>query len=202
MARLPTPHSTASRLRRQELATRELQRRTAPTVNQLVQTGLPQGVLARNFRHTNPGLSNGSSRSAATSVLSVSATVVPGRVYEVKAFHFGIYGTGLSSGMVAEADLIYTLDGSTPVPSGTVLDQVDFPVINGTPTNGELDRVFALSELSPSTNTPVTLNVLLCYWLPGANTGMSIQMNGTQAWPIDLWIADWGLDPGQSGTVY
>ncbi len=197
--RTPTPSTRAKRALHAELKVRELNRRTAATENLIQQnySALPLGIVGRAYRATSPAASAPGSLASAVSVLAVTAPVTAGRLYEVRAEHFGLYGSAAGT---VQANLTFTLDttpngtGITPTVSSTVLDQTDVQVVSsGVPQDAQLERLYAPGTLAG------VLSVLLCFFSVSAGTA---HMNGTTSWPIELVIEDKGVDPGITGTVY
>lgn len=184
--RTPTPANRSKRSLQAELRMRELTRRTSTLQNQLINTRVVDGCVGRNIRTTLPATAT----TTAVPVLSVTAPVLAGRLYEVKALHFGLYGTVAGT---MQANLTYTTDGSAVTAASPALDQVDVQsTTGGIPEDAQLNRLVPITADG-------TLAVLLSYTSPSAGTG---RMNASAGWPIELAIFDLGLDPGLTGTVY
>lgn len=176
-----------------EAKMRELDRKAGSQADQFVAlsaivAGLPGACIGRNTRATAPPAGTGTSVATSQPVLSTSAPVKAGRVYEVRALHFGLYSNLAGT---AQANLLFTLDGTEPTTASGVLDQVDIQIpAGGIPEDAQLDRTYVPSAEG-------VLSVLLTYYGPG-----TCHMNGSATWPIELLIIDLGMDPGVTGTTY
>lgn len=162
----------------------------APATKQYVD----KKIIARNRRTTNPPVvgTGNTSNTLAVSVIDVSASVIAGRLYTVKAPNLGIF-PGSAAGRVL-TQLTYTTDGTVPTVNSAIL-------VNGQVSLPYVGMVFSLGmEATLPIAATGTLRVLLSYFGPGDQT---YQMYGTAAgWPIELIIEDSGIDPGVTGTNY
>ena len=148
-------------------------------------------VIARAQRLTSGTATTATTAATAQKLCELDASLVSGRLYRICVINFGIFSTAAAN---AQLQITYTVDGTTPAVTSTLLTtgQVTTPagsiVISGT-----LSGLYA-----PGSN--LTIKTLVSYW---CNTGATtVNIFGGTAWPFDMVIEDVGADPGVSGTQF
>lgn len=152
-----------------------------------------QGIVGRNSRSSTLGVPF-SGNGVLQRVMSTSAPVRSGRSYRVSS-HAELYTDGGT--IVVQAELRYTVDGSEPSVSSTLLNRwLGRVVVNDIPIT-----------LSPSgIYTPSSgglLRVVLCVLVfdLGGPDG-SYEVGGLAGYPAELVIEDVGQTRATSGTIY
>ena len=152
-------------------------------------------VVARNRRTSTKSGITGSSQGSATKILDTGPVVCSAnRLYQVYSPGFGVYGT---VGTVLRAQITYTTDGSTPGVTSTTLDMSQVSMLAG-------DNVSAcnIGKLFGTVANTLTCRFLLSAYLINPGGGASCAAYGANDWPNDLIVADVGVDPGASGSVF
>lgn len=169
----------------------EADRRTIPTPPST--TNLPLGVVARSVRDT--GNVGGLAGGVRQFVRDVQAPMMLGRLYRVTARAHVFWDGGAGVGVV-NAYLNYTLDGTVPTASSSLLDHVIAPDLQP----GGIPAPCLVGGDVACKTAGQTLRVVLSF--SGTDGSRFYAMNATTDTPVRLWIDDAGTDPGISGTNY
>jgi len=150
-------------------------------------TGIKAGAIIGRGRR----LSNSSTTTTEIGVLEVDdIPIKAGRIYKVETSSL-LLTTSVANDIVV-ARLRMTTDGSTPSTSSTLLTQSAERV--EVTANGGYTHV--VGTYAPTVDE--TLSILLSVGR-GAGTG-NVGINFASAVPIEVWITDAGVDPGDTGV--
>lgn len=152
---------------------------------------LPKGIVARGRRITS---SSTTTSATGIGVLRLDGVgVTSGRGYHIYTSDITLIGTATSA--VVRAFLTHTTDGSSAGTGSTVLGAGIRDII--TNTGGGAQPIRPMSEMFYAGATG-SLSVLLIVALASGTGTASLFGSGTS--PIDLVIADEGIDPGNTGV--
>lgn len=157
-----------------------------------------RGVIARAYRDTAPANTGATSRATAVRLLSLTAVpVIAGRSYKVTAPCLAMYCAGGGAGpTIAEAELKYTTDGSTPTAASPLLVADSLWVDN----MGHSAALTLESNYVPTVTG--TLGLVLDFYIPILGGATSVGIHASSWQPITIVVTDLGVDPGDTGTIY
>ncbi|MGD9989084.1 hypothetical protein [Pseudonocardia sp.] len=187
MGRIGETSSEASAARRDESRFRELDRKALRA--QQAAAGGARGIVAGGLvvKTSGSASTSGTTPGTGAAILSAAVSLPYGRQFEVRVPNLGF--TSVATGFVI-AQITYTLDGSDPTPSSTVLDT------GTTDTSGSgrgLHMVGFVSLARPvgvdDSVTTVPLKVLVTFWAGLAGTYTA---QAAPTWPAKLVIEDKG----------
>ena len=151
---------------------------------------LPKGIVARQRRTTSS--SNATNATGVGVVRLDGVAVTSGRAYHI--YTGGLTLVGSATGLTVKAVLTHDTTGASATTSSTVLGGGVRDVLSGT---GGSAPIRPLSETFYPSSTG-SLSVLLLVALALGSGTASLFGSGTS--PIDLIIADEGVDPGNTGV--
>lgn len=187
MGRIAETTSDASAARRDEARLRELDRKALRA--QQVAAGGARGIVPGGLVLVTSGgpTTSGSTPATGASVLSASVALPYGRQFEVRVPNLGF--NSVAAGFVI-AQITYTIDGSDPTVTSTVLDTATTDTSGSTRGLNMTGFVAVARPLGvDDTVTGVTLKVLVSFWAGLAGT-YTVQTHPT--WPAKLVIEDKG----------
>lgn len=158
----------------------------------------PLGVISRHSRTSNATGTTSASAATGQGIVTLSVSIVSGRLYWISTNKFNVFTSTAPGTLSTQVELRYTIDGSTPTGSSSVLNEVNTGQMMG---NGNFDPIAVDGLYVPTSN--VTFRVSLWYWRTnGAGATMVAAGNASQ--PIVLTIEDKGIaptDPGSSADL-
>lgn len=154
----------------------------------------PLGIIARIARTTNGAGTTNASSATAQGIIILSAALLTGRLYRVFTEEFSMFtATAPATQVSCQVEIHYTIDGSTPSGSNTVLNACNTGTMEG---NGNADPVSVGGLYVPTSN--ITFKAFLGYWRT-VGAGATIGSFGSATQPVVMAIEDMGVDPGTSG---
>jgi hypothetical protein len=191
MGRIEVPLDPGQQLAALQRQVAEQGRRTIPSAT--LRSQYSTGIVAYRVRAA--GNISGLAGPVDRAVVGVTATVTPGRLYQVSG-RVGAWvdGTGDALTLVT---LYYTIDGSAPIASGSaILRQITHLV--GQNSNVREGVVDALFPCPPTCTTLRCMLAVYCY--SGRTYGIYSATTGG-VWPPTLWVTDQGI-PAGTGVDY
>lgn len=157
-----------------------------------------RGVIARAIRTTAPANTGATASATAVRLLSLTAIpVIAGRSYKVTSPCLAMYCAGGGAGpTIAQAELKFTTDGSTPTAASPLLVADSLWVDN-------MGHSAALTlEANYVPTVTGTLGLVLDFYIPILGGATSVGIAASSWQPITIVVTDLGVDPGDTGTIY
>lgn len=152
---------------------------------QVAGVSIGRGIIARGRRIT---ASTGNASATPIGVQWIGANLKAGRLYKVSTNVFGVTST-VANDLIG-VDLHFSINGAVPA--------VGDPILTSTVAVWENTVDIAKLEATYTPATDLTFRVLLTV-LRSAGTG-TVATFGAATWPLDMYIEDLGVDPGDTGT--
>lgn len=147
--------------------------------------------IKRNTRTTAATTTTATTSATAQKVMELDAPMVTGHLYQIYTSSLEPFGTAAAT---IEIQLTYTVDGTTPAVTSTILNKADVQVISG-----GIPGTVVLTGRYVAVGSG-TLKVLLSYFCAVGATTVGLTAGAT--FPMDIYIQDCGTDPGSTGTNF